>query len=59
MFTCPQCGEDTPELHEGYCRECCDDNQSRLDQHNAQYDEWERLTDKQRDDAIRWSIHLA
>lgn len=50
---CPQCGEPTFELHEGYCRECCDANQAALDKHNAQYDAWQAMTDAQRDAAIK------
>lgn len=52
-FYCPQCGHDTPELHEGYCRECCDDRQRALDEHNASFDAWERLTDRERYEKIR------
>ena len=50
---CPQCGEDTETLHEGYCAECCDGNQRRLDAHNAGFDRWERMTDAQRDEEIK------
>jgi len=51
-YDCPQCGEPTPELHEGYCEDCCIENQRCLDQHNAEYDRWQRMTDAQRDAAI-------
>jgi NMD protein affecting ribosome stability and mRNA decay len=57
-FSCPQCGENTPELYEGYCAECCAANQAELDEHNAQFDRWQRMTDKQREfeikQAVRW-----
>lgn len=53
QFHCPQCGETTPELHEGYCRDCCEDNQAALDKHNAQYDAWQAMTDAQRDAAVK------
>lgn len=57
-FHCPQCGDDTPELHEGYCRECCDENQRQLDLHNAEFDRWDKLTDRQRADEIRRASRL-
>lgn len=57
---CSQCGLDSTvdELrrNEGYCRMCCKQNQSELDQHNAGFDQWERMSGSQRDSAIRsWS----
>jgi hypothetical protein len=45
---CPQCGEKASVLYEGYCEECRMANQSALDQHNAQFDRWERLSDDAR-----------
>jgi RecJ-like exonuclease len=56
MYNCPQCGEETPELHEGYCRECCDQNQAGLDNHNAAYSRWMSMTDVERDRIIRASV---
>lgn len=50
---CPQCGEDTRELHEGSCKECFEERQRELDLHNARYDHWQSLTDRERDDQIR------
>lgn len=54
---CSQCLQDSTmeELHanEGYCRECCQENQKNLDQHNAEYDRWEILTDQQREAEIK------
>ena len=55
MKHCPQCGDDTPELHEGYCEDCCRDNQAALDRHNMEYDRWQRMTDAQRDAAIKFA----
>ncbi len=55
-YHCPQCGCDTPELHEGYCTECCEDNQRRLDAHNFGFDHWERMTDAQRDAEIKAAV---
>lgn len=52
-LACPQCGEDTPTLHEGYCADCCSDNQRTLDLHNYAVDRWAALTDQQREDEIR------
>lgn len=53
---CPQCGCLTQHLFEGYCAACCDDNQTKLDAFNAGLDLWERMTDKQKDDAIRRAV---
>jgi len=50
---CPQCGEPMEELHEGYCEECCRQNQMELDRHNAEYDHWNRQDAERRDEAIR------
>ncbi len=50
---CPQCGEPTPDLHEGYCEPCRDANQNALDLHNAEHDRWQGMTDKQRTDEIK------
>ena len=58
-YDCPQCGEPTETLHEGYCAECCADNQAALNQLNAQRDEWQRLTNDQRDACIRDAIRRA
>lgn len=55
-YHCPQCGCDTPELHEGYCAECSAANQAALDAHNAAFLEWQRMTDVQRDQRIRDAI---
>ncbi len=53
MYDCPQCGEPTEELHEGYCEQCCHNNQQALDDFNREQDRWKRLTDEQRYDEIR------
>ncbi len=52
-LNCPQCGEPTEQLHEGYCEECCNQNQYDLDCFNARHDWWNGLTRKQKDEAIR------
>ena len=56
MFCCPQCGYDTPDLREGYCEECWHVRQGELDSHNASFDAWEKLTDKERDALIREAV---
>jgi hypothetical protein len=53
MYDCPQCGEETPALEEGYCHECCSANQAALDAHNFEHDRWARMTDSQRDAEIK------
>lgn len=52
-LNCPQCGEPTEELHEGYCKECCDENNAALFQHNFNYDRWAHMSDSERDSEIR------
>lgn len=56
MFYCPQCEGDTEQLHEGYCQSCRDENQNNLDRHNFEFDYWETLTDKERDNKIKQAI---
>ena len=53
MKYCPQCGNETQELYEGYCEDCRNQNQSELNEHNAQFDFWEGLTDAERDIYIK------
>jgi len=52
-LNCPQCGEPTDQLHEGYCEECCNQNQAELDRHNHEYDHWSRLDNERREDLIK------
>lgn len=59
MKSCPQCGADTPELHEGYCKECCEGNQAALDKHNADFDSWSKKKDDERDRLIAKAARLA
>jgi len=51
-FVCPQCGCESNEIHEGYCADCCKDNQRSLDDHNFQFDYWNSLSDRQKQTAI-------
>lgn len=53
MKHCPQCGDDTETLHEGYCLECCEGNQAALDKHNADLDAWCAKKDAERQRIIR------
>ena len=53
MLNCPQCGEETETLHEGYCEECLNERQSALNEHNARFDFWEKCTDTEKDFYIR------
>ena len=52
---CPQCGEPTLQFYEGYCEQCCLENQAALDKHNADYDYWTRLDNERREELIRQS----
>ena len=56
MLDCPQCGFETKQLYEGYCEDCCKENQRNLDEHNARFDWWENLTDAERSQQIRSTI---
>ena len=56
VSVCPRCGEPTDELHEGYCRLCCEEGQRALDLHNAEVDFWSGLTDDERERRIRWAM---
>lgn len=53
VLYCPQCGGPTEELHEGYCEECCQQNQMELDYFNTEYEYWNRMSNVQREEAIR------
>lgn len=53
---CSQCGEGCLEFREGYCVDCCEQNQRELDLHNASYDRWNAMTTAEREDAIRRAL---
>lgn len=55
QFDCPQCGEPTDTLHEGYCEPCCSDNQAVLDDHNHRHDRWALLSSTARTAEIKQS----
>jgi hypothetical protein len=52
---CYGCGEDygAGTFIEGWCSDCFEARQSELYQYNAKYDAWEKMTDAQRDKAIK------
>jgi len=58
-FYCPACGEDTPQLHEGYCLDCLRDRQFLLDEHEFRQARWNAMTDRQRDAEIKNAIRRA
>lgn len=53
METCPRCGNETANICEGVCAPCWEDVQQELDLHIEEYDRWNRMSDHQRDVAIR------
>lgn len=59
VYGCPQCGLETFTLHEGYCKSCCDENQRQLDEHNAGFDRWSRMTDAERSAEIKAAARRA
>jgi len=54
---CPQCGDNTHELHEGCCEQCWNENQAALDRHNQEYDHWNRMDSERREQAIREAMN--
>lgn len=52
-YDCPQCGEATEVLDEGYCPPCSTENRDALALHEAQRRWWGGLTDRERDGQIR------
>lgn len=50
---CTQCGTLTLRFSEGVCEDCCHQNQRELDEHNAAYDHWARMSGPEREEAIR------
>jgi len=56
ILNCPACGNPTAVFREGYCEPCQQYRQNALDQHNVEYDAWQRKTDKEREAAIKWAL---
>ena len=54
---CTQCGEATKVFVEGYCSECQEENQSKLDAYNHNFDEWAGLDDSERKERIRRAVY--
>jgi len=52
-YTCPQCGCTCKYLVEGYCRVCQEQNQQELDLHNAEYDQWNKLSETEKNRRIK------
>jgi len=52
-YYCPQCGNFCDEFVEGYCATCFEENQQLLGRFYAEYDHWKKLSDKEKDSAIK------
>ena len=57
IYDCPQCGEETETLHEGYCEECRIENSAAVHDHRHQFTEWESLSVEQRNGKINAAIN--
>lgn len=55
VLVCPQCEGDTDGFEAGICPACYASNHDELTLHNARFDQWERMSDAERDAAIRWA----
>ena len=61
---CPECGEPVRAIDD-QCPACgadLDDDferQAELDRHNAEYDRWARMSDRERWNAIKWAMQHA
>lgn len=57
-YACPVCGFDVPEneMIEGCCPDCHEDRQRALNEHNATFDAWERMTPAERERRIKDAI---
>ena len=56
MKFCPDCMADVDELKEGYCHDCHKRRQMELDLFNAEYDAWQKLSDEQKEQRIRFRM---
>ena len=57
MEHCPDCGiEVDGPLVEGYCQECRDERQSKLNQHHAELNWWGSLTIEEKDRFIQMRL---
>ena len=55
-MSCDQCGEEAKEFREGVCAPCWEENQGKLDLHNAEYARWQHMSDGERMDAIKQAV---
>ena len=53
---CPQCGDETERLYEGYCLECAAENQAELTEHLISFEEWEKLSSSEREKRIKEAV---
>ena len=54
-WACPECGELTDRLCEGFCETCWEYRQAMLDFHNLQFDRWQKLSSSDRESEIKWA----
>lgn len=57
MWLCPQCGEwrERIDFEQGVCLDCFEANQDDLDRCSIEYELWKTMSDRERDEAIRWA----
>lgn len=48
VYDCGQCGQSHTEFDNGVCIDCSDENQMKLNDHNHKYDEWQKLSNSER-----------
>jgi len=53
MRVCSACGEEDNDFVGGVCVTCHNERQMELLRHNAAFDRWESLSDRERGDEIR------
>lgn len=60
QLTCGRCEADVTREElmqfQGVCEVCCDELQANLDEFNERIDHWERLSDAEREAAIRMEL---
>ncbi len=44
---CPQCGEETEQLVEGYCQDCANDNYAAIFEREWQQERWARMNEQE------------
>ncbi|WP_162887781.1 hypothetical protein [Leptospira mayottensis] len=48
IMGCPQCGEFTERLYDGYCWDCREENEHRLFRDLMEKQEWDKLSDSEK-----------